>query len=106
MPPAPLGEFTDVVEITNGYWPNTNIFEQIPAVIVSGQNVWVLGPKNLISDYGATNIGGAGGAISPAMVSNGVIAGMTGGGAVVSHDGIPWFQGPGGNGYLAGMLLG
>lgn len=107
MPSASPVEYTDWWEFTNGFVPNSNQLEQIPQTIYNGQNVWVKGPGNTVSDNGAVSVGPVGANITPAMVSNAVIAGLVGGGTVVSYDGVYWWSGPqGAVGYANGVLLG
>jgi hypothetical protein len=106
MPSVPTIEFTDEFSFTSGYFPNQSLLARIPQVMFDGSNVWVRGPGNIIGDNGFAAPGSAGGAISPAMVSQNQLAGLVGGGVVTDHSGVPWFEGPGGPAFLGGANLG
>jgi hypothetical protein len=106
MPSAPTEDYTDVFSFINGFVANVNLLSQVPAIILDGQNVWVRGHDNLISDMGPAAGSPIGGAIGPAMVSKNQLAGLVGGGVVTDHDGIPWFEGPSGPAFLGNTNLG
>lgn len=81
----------------HGYFPSQNDYPGIQGTLYDAANAWPRGPGHWRSDRGYSSSGAPALAApaSPIMVSNGVPAGVTGGGTVTRHAGVPWAAGNG-----------
>jgi hypothetical protein len=89
----------------NGWYPSQSPFEGIPNSVLLAQNVWLRGPRRLVSDRGALAVSSVNQAVHDLMSVGGQPGGCTTSGNVTLHASVPWAAGAG-NAIVGGTNLG
>src|SRR5215467_5753175 len=79
----------------NGWYPSQSPFEGIPNSVLLAQNVWIRGPRRLVSDRGALAVSSVAQAVHDLMSVGGQPGGCTVSGNVTLHASVPWAAGQG-----------
>ncbi|HWX40442.1 MAG TPA: hypothetical protein VN345_04760 [Blastocatellia bacterium] len=79
----------------NGWYPSQSPFEGIPNSVLLAQNVWLRGPRRLVSDRGALAVSSVAQAVHDLMSVGGQPGGCTTSGNVTLHASVPWAAGSG-----------